>query len=86
MIKILKLLILASSSDFAAALDVAIRFNDTQRRDCFHVTIANDKLVEQNENFELELRLLSGSTQSGVVFQPLANRAIITIVDDGKFL
>ena len=82
------LLILASASDFtelsAAVLSVVVTFTGTERRDCFDVTITNDKLVEQNENFQLELRSLPGSTQSGVVFQP--NRASVTIVDDGKYL
>ena len=82
----LLLLILASASDFmelsAARLSVVVTFTDTQRRDCFDVSIRDDKLVEQNENFQLELRSLSGSTQSGVVLQP--NRASVTIVDDGK--
>ena len=57
-------------------------FNNGRRRDCFDVTITNDKTVEQNENFRLELRFITGISQSGVVLRP--NMATVTILDDGK--
>ena len=78
----------ATSNDFseisADVLDVVITFNDRQRRDCFEVKIVDDKMVENTENFNLELKFIGQINQSGVVFQP--NMAIIrsTIIDDGK--
>ena len=66
----------------AAGLSVVVTFTNTQRRNCFDVTITDDRLVEQNENFQLELRFIPGFNQSGVILQP--TRASVTIVDDGK--
>ena len=68
----------------AAGLNVVVTFTNTVRRDCFDVTIIDDKLVEQNENFQLELQFLTGFNQSGVILEP--SRASITIVDDGNYL
>ena len=75
----------ATSDDFteisAQFLNVALAFDDSKRRDCFEVQIVNDKLVENMEDFNLELRFIGQVNQSGVVLQP--NIATITIVDDG---
>ena len=44
--------------------------------------IVNDNLMENVEDFDLQLRFIGQVNQSGVVLQP--NKATITIFDDGK--
>lgn len=75
----------ATRDDFieinAELLNVALEFDDSRRRDCFEVQIVDDNLVENMEDFDLELRFIGQVDQSGVVLQP--NTATVTIIDDG---
>ena len=75
----------ATRDDFieinAELLNVALEFDDGRRRNCFEVQIVNDNLVENMEDFDLELRFIGQLDQSGVVLQP--NIATVTIIDDG---
>ena len=68
------------------ALSVRLEFSDTQRRQCFNVTITDDDLVEGSEEFSLLL-------QEEPFFPPPidtefnASMATVTILDqDGKSL
>ena len=76
----------ATGEDFteisAELLTVALTFDNSRRRDCFEVQIVDDSLVENLEDFELELRFIGQANQSGVVLQP--STTTVTILDDGK--
>jgi hypothetical protein len=62
---------------------VVLTFDDSRRRDCFDVQLVDDNLVENVEDFDLELRFIGQVNQSGVVLQP--NTATVTIIDDGIY-
>jgi len=59
--------------------DSLFEFNNDNRSHCFIITITNDNIYENNEDFFVELSLTPGSSEASVSIQP--DEATVRIVD-----
>ena len=84
--RIIMLLLLAGVADYrqliAENFDVFLTFNDGNRRASFSVQIFDDNILEDIEDFDLELRFDPfAPIPSGVILDPAV--ATVFILDDG---
>ena len=69
------------SSDYLPVTGVAVVFNSAPSQECIQIDIVDDSVVEQNEEFEVEIDSPQFDSAVTIGANP---RATVLIVDDGK--
>ena len=69
---------IGNTSDLIPIVDMQLTFNNSVRERVIVVSLVNDVYVEINEQFNIELSLVSSDSD----FEIINSTAIITIIDD----
>ena len=69
---------IGNTSDLIPIVDMQLTFNNSVRERIISVSLVNDMYVEINEQFNIELSLVSSDSD----FEIINSTTIITIIDD----
>lgn len=67
-----------NTSDLIPVVDMQLTFNNSVRERVISVSLVNDMYVEINEQFNIELSLVSSDSD----FEIINSTTIVTIIDD----